>query len=124
MKELIERLRMMQSALGVDETCGEAAAALERMGAERDALKEQMTADRKQFLDMRDERDALRADAMRYRFIKDGNAYIEPNHYDEDGKVTKEMYMALETGKYYADMRDFDMDIDAAIGEKHDLPVA
>ena len=95
-----------------------------RLTAERDALKEQMTADRKQFLDMRDERDALRADAMRYRFIKDGNAYIEPNHYDEDGKVTKEMYMALETGKYYADMRDFDMDIDAAIGEKHDLPVA
>ena len=70
------------------------------------------------------ERDALRADAMRYRFIRDGNAYIEPNHYDEDGKVTKEMYMALETGKYYADMRDFDMDIDAGIsaiaGEKHD----
>ena len=34
MKELIERLRMMQSALGVDETCGEAAAALERMVTE------------------------------------------------------------------------------------------
>ena len=31
---LIARLRMMQSALGVDGTCGEAAAALERMGAE------------------------------------------------------------------------------------------
>ena len=65
---------------------------------------------------------ALKADAERYRFIRDGNAYIEPNHYDEDGKVTKEMYMALETGKYYADMRDFDMDIDAGIsaskGEK------
>ena len=58
---LIARLRMMQSALGVDETCGEAADALERMEAERDALKEQMTADRKQFLDMRDERDALSA---------------------------------------------------------------
>jgi hypothetical protein len=38
MKELIERLRMMQSALGVDGTCGEAAAALERLTAERDAL--------------------------------------------------------------------------------------
>ena len=69
-------------------------------------------------------RDALRADAMRYRFIRDGNAYIEPNQYDEDGTVTKEMYMAMETGKYYKDMRDFDMDIDAAIGEKHDLRVA
>ena len=31
---LIARLRMMQSALGVDETCGEAAAALERLTAE------------------------------------------------------------------------------------------
>ena len=38
MKELIERLRMMQSALGVDETCGEAAAALERLTAERDSV--------------------------------------------------------------------------------------
>ena len=35
---LIARLRMMQSALGVDETCGEAADALERLTAERDAL--------------------------------------------------------------------------------------
>ena len=46
-----------------------------------------------------------------------GNAYIEPNQYDEDGKVTKEMYMAMETGKYYKDMRAFDMDIDAGIAE-------
>ena len=61
------------------------------------------------------ERDALKADAERYRFIRDGNAYIEPNHYDEDGIVTKEMYMAMETGKYYKDMRDFDMDIDEGI---------
>jgi phage terminase large subunit-like protein len=37
-KELIARLRMMQSALGVDETCGEAAAALERLTAERDSV--------------------------------------------------------------------------------------
>jgi phage terminase large subunit-like protein len=35
---LIARLRMMQSALGVDETCGEAAAALERLTAERDSV--------------------------------------------------------------------------------------
>ena len=34
LEALIARLRMMQSALGVDETCGEAAAALERMAAE------------------------------------------------------------------------------------------
>jgi len=59
--------------------------------------------------------DALAKDAARYRFIRDGNAYIEPNHYDEDGIVTKEMYMAMETGKYYKDMRDFDMDIDEGI---------
>ena len=43
---------------------------IERLTAERDAVKEQMTADRKQFLDMRNERNALRADAMRYRWLR------------------------------------------------------
>ena len=38
--------------------------------AERDALKEQMTADRKQFLDMRNERDALAQNAERVRVYK------------------------------------------------------
>ena len=78
---LIARLRMMQSALGVDETCGEAAAALERLTAERDSLKEGLDGWHSRFLDcevefarlvdvchaaklrLATERDALRADA-------------------------------------------------------------
>ena len=97
----------------------------EKPRVERDALAkdaERVRVYKQRCLAAEAERDALRADAMRYQFIRDGNAYIEPNHYDEDSKVMKEMYMALETGKYYADMRDFDMDIDAGIsaiaGEK------
>lgn len=57
----------------------------------------------------------MAADAARYQFIRNGGAYIEPNHYDEDGKQIKEMYMATETGKYYTDMRDFDMDLNEAM---------
>jgi hypothetical protein len=59
--------------------------------------------------------EALRSDAARYRFIRNGGAYIEPSEYAEDGIILKDMYMATDTGKYYADLRDFDMDLDAAI---------
>ena len=59
--------------------------------------------------------EALEKDAARYRFIRNGGAYIEPQEYESGGKIVKEMYMATETGKYYADLRDFDMDLDAAM---------
>ena len=52
--------------------------------------------------------EALRADEGRYRFIRGGGAYIE--------SVGSEIYMATDVGcKYYADLRDMDLDIDAAI---------
>jgi hypothetical protein len=82
-KELIARLRMMQSALGVDETCGEAAAALERLTAERDAL---------------------RADAMRYRWLR---------------RVERGLrgWNVMHYAKCYTE-KTLDEVIDAAIGEK------
>ena len=91
LEALIARLRMMQSALGVDGTCGEAADALERMVAEladvtsmynrcvddvhaarveRDSLKEGLDGWHARYLDCEVERDALRADAMRYRWLR------------------------------------------------------
>ena len=49
-----------------------------------------------------------RKDAERYRFVRSGNVYIEPN--------TAEIYMATDAGgKYYKDPRDMDMDIDEVI---------
>lgn len=57
---------------------------------------------------LRAECDALKKDAARYQFIRAGNAYIEPH--DEH-----EIYVAIEAGKYYTDLRDLDMDIDEAI---------
>lgn len=52
--------------------------------------------------------DAAERDAARYQFVRAGGAYIEPNE--------GELYMADDIGgKYYKDMRDFDMDIDAAM---------
>ena len=62
-----------------------AADTLERLTADyqssmnhQNALIKQMTADRKQYLDMRDERDALKADAERYRWMKKEVKRIPP----------------------------------------------
>lgn len=67
---------------------------------------------------MRDRLAEVEKDAARYRFIRNGGAYIEPAEYEADGVAVKDMYMATETGKYYADLRDFDMDLDAAMNKE------
>lgn len=82
--------------------------AVERLSIDREAILKDRVA-----LSM--ELETLRAEALRYRFIRNGGAYIEPSEYAEDGIILKDMYMATDTGKYYADLRDFDMDLDAAI---------
>ena len=52
--------------------------------------------------------DSILADAARYRFLRNGGAYLEPNE--------GEIYMATDYGaKYYKDLRDLDMDIDEAL---------
>lgn len=66
-------------------------------------------------LEILDEKiEELHRDARRYQFIRGGGAFIAPNEYDD---IQGEVYMDTNNGgKYYQDMRDFDMDLDAAIG--------
>ena len=59
--------------------------------------------------------EAAEKDAARYRFIRSGGAYIEPH---DNGVI----YMAIEKGKYYEDLRDLDMDLDEAISCQNTAP--
>ena len=75
--------------------------------AERDALKEQMTADRKQFLDMRNERDSLKEglDGWHSRFL---DMRDERDQNAERVRVYKQRYFGSIAER------------DALAGEKHD----
>lgn len=57
------------------------------------------------------ERDALKAKASAYDYIRSGNVYIEPS----EGELFASI--AEGHGKYYKDMRDFDADIADAIAK-------
>ena len=136
-QELIERLR--NDCYQEDEVrahAKEAAAALERLTAERDSLKEGLDGWHARYLDCEVERDvekehvrqcvaniaklvaenaALRADAERYRWLRDGLS--GPLAATEGMKR-----MAGAFGEFddTPSAEQFDAAIDAAIGEKHD----
>ncbi len=89
---LIERLRKTWNPS--PELMLEAADALERLTAERYLALEQMRSDRKQYLDMRDERDALKADAERYRYLAK-----TANGYDKKEKLDAHIDSAIQGAK-------------------------
>lgn len=101
---LLERARMDDVSQRLRELWAEMVTDKARLLMERDSLRTQLA--------------EVEADAKRYLFIRNGGAYIEPTEYAEDGIIVKDMYMATDTGKYYADLRDFDMDLDAAMKEQ------
>jgi hypothetical protein len=120
-KELIERLRMMQSALGVDETCGEAADALERLTAERDAAIEGAA------------QEARYNNALRAEIVKNGEhlRYVEGQETlrcaevraleaerDDLGDDLAQAKRYIETLTAERDVAETLAEIDDAIGEK------
>ena len=127
MKELIERLRMMQSAsefLCLSDLYGkmheervEAADALERLTAENDGHKISITCYQAQVDDLTAERDALRADAER----KDSLLLWALYHHQGSGSpIGKPIRRALGLGQFDALSAEQVAKAIAIAGEKHD----
>ena len=91
LEALIARLRMMQSALGVDETCGEAADALERLTAERDEYRSWGLQNEASFsAEIAD----LTAEYVRQRalLVRARNLLSQPAHWGADDEHIKSRY--------------------------------